>query len=69
MEDSADKQNRLNSRKGTAIIAPEGRFRAADIKVPLLISNVSIETSEDGMIRYIKDKTSAGSLVLYLYTS
>uniref|UniRef100_A0A2A4JLC1 Mutant cadherin n=1 Tax=Heliothis virescens TaxID=7102 RepID=A0A2A4JLC1_HELVI len=52
------KQNRLDSRKGTAITAPDGRFRAADIKVPLLISNVSTEASEDDIIRYIKDKTS-----------
>ena len=52
------KQNRLASQKGRALTAPEGKFRAADIKVPLLISNVSTEASEDDIINYIKDKTN-----------
>lgn len=52
------KQNRISSQKGKALTAPEGKFRAADIKVPLLISNVSTEASEVDIINYIKDKTS-----------
>lgn len=52
------KQNKLCSQKGKAIIASEGKFRAADIKVPLLISNVSMDTSENDIISYIKDKTN-----------
>lgn len=52
------KQNRISSQKGRALTAPEGKFRAADIKVPLLISNVSTEASEDDIISYIKDKTN-----------
>lgn len=52
------KHNRISSQKGRALTEPEGKFRAADIKVPLLISNVSTEASEDDIISYIKDKTS-----------
>lgn len=52
----SSKRYKLIGQKGCASTTPEGKFRAADIKVPLLISNVSNETSESDIINYIKDK-------------
>lgn len=54
----SSKQNRLVSQRGRASTEPNVNFRAADVKVPLLISNVSIETQENDIISYIKTKTN-----------
>lgn len=52
------KRYKLIGQKGCAVTEPDGKFKAADIKVPLLISNVSKDTSEDDIVSYIRDKTS-----------
>ncbi|PZC87383.1 hypothetical protein B5X24_HaOG215639 [Helicoverpa armigera] len=54
----SSKLNRLVSQRGRASPEPDVKFRAADVKVPLLISNVSTDTQEDDIIRYIKLKTN-----------
>lgn len=43
--------------KGRASTAPDVKFKAAVIKVPVFISNVCKETSEQDIMSYIKDKT------------
>lgn len=57
VERKSSKSNRLVSQRGCASIEPDIKFRAADVKVPLLISNVSTETQENDIISYIKSKT------------
>lgn len=52
------KRYKLVGQKGCAVTEPDGKFRAADIKVPLLISNVCTDTCEGDIIAYIKEKTS-----------
>lgn len=52
------KQYRLTSQKGCASTTPRGKFRAAENKVPLFISNVSTETLECDIVNYIKEKTN-----------
>lgn len=48
---------KLVGQMGCASIAPDSKFRAADVKVPLFISNVNKDTSENDIISYIQDKT------------
>ncbi|KAJ8718247.1 hypothetical protein PYW08_002484 [Mythimna loreyi] len=48
---------KLIGQRGCAV-ASEGKFKAAEIKVPLFISNVSKETCENDIINYIKEKTN-----------
>lgn len=52
------KRYKLLGQKDRASIAPDSKFRAADIKVPLFISNVSKDTCEQDIISYIRDKTN-----------
>lgn len=52
------KRYKLIGQKGSANITPSGKFKAADVKVPLFISNVSKETCEQDIISYIKEKTN-----------
>ncbi|XP_060810044.1 uncharacterized protein LOC132904139 [Amyelois transitella] len=52
------KRYKLIGQKGRAPVAPNGNFKAADTKIPLLISNVSKETSEDDIVKYIDIKTN-----------
>ncbi|KAL0869145.1 hypothetical protein ABMA27_007438 [Loxostege sticticalis] len=51
------KRYKLIGQRGSAPTAPDGKFKAADVKVPLLISNVSKEASTSDIISYIKQKT------------
>lgn len=44
-----------SGQRGKAYVGPEGKFKAADIKVPLFISYVSKNTDERDIIQYIKD--------------
>lgn len=51
-------RNRLTSQKGSAVTdCGENRFKAADTKVPLFISNVHRDVSEQDIINYIHEKT------------
>lgn len=52
-------RNRLISQKGSANETEENnqKFKAADIKVPLFISNVDREVSEQDIINYVYGKT------------
>lgn len=52
------KKYKLIGQKGCASTSPNGKFKAADVRIPLFISNVSKETSEQDIISYIKDKTN-----------
>ncbi|XP_072931500.1 uncharacterized protein [Epargyreus clarus] len=52
------KKYKLIGQKGCASTSPNGKFKAADVKIPLFISNVSKEASEQDIISYIQDKTS-----------
>lgn len=58
VRNKASKRNyKLIGQRGCAV-ALESKFKAADIKVPLFISNVSKDTCESDIINYIKDKTN-----------
>lgn len=59
------KRYKLIGQKGCAVSEPNSKFRAADVKVPLLISNVCKETSVDDIVTYIKEKTNE---IVYLKT-
>lgn len=48
---------RFKGRKGTATIDSNSKFKAADLKIPLFIYNVSPETSADDVAEYIMSKT------------
>lgn len=48
---------KLLGQKGCAFTAPDVNFRAADTEIPLYISNVNTNTSEEDIISYIKNKT------------
>lgn len=43
---------------GKANVGPEGKFKAAEIKLPIFISNVCKTTSESDIIAYINEHTS-----------
>lgn len=49
-------KTRMRGKMGTSSEA-EGKFRAADRKVPIFISNVHIDTSEKDITEYILKKT------------
>ncbi|KAI5635536.1 hypothetical protein NE865_11710 [Phthorimaea operculella] len=51
-------KNRFVSVQGKAAPEPTGKFKAADIKIPLFINNVDVRTSEDDDIKeYILSKS------------
>lgn len=52
------RQYRLISHKGRAATEPTGKCKATVVKMPLFISNVSVDTSEDDIISYIQLKTN-----------
>ncbi|CAG9792589.1 unnamed protein product [Diatraea saccharalis] len=53
------RKNKLTNIKiGKANIEPDGKFKAADIKLPIFISNVSKHTTEDDILEYIKNNTN-----------
>lgn len=56
-------KSRLRGSKGKAMLEPNNRFRAADIHIPLFITNVNKQTSENDIIDYIFSKTQT-SVVL-----
>lgn len=50
-------RNRFIGKTGKATTELEGKFKAADIKMPLFVSNVHKDVSEEDIIKYIRDKT------------
>ncbi|CAH0723264.1 unnamed protein product, partial [Brenthis ino] len=50
-------RNRLIGRMGNVVIESEEKFKAADRKIPLFITNVHKDTAEKDIINYIKKKT------------
>lgn len=56
-------QNRRSTRNkfigmtGKAVSSPKGKFKAAESRIPLFISNVNKETTENDICEYIKNKT------------
>ncbi|XP_063622400.1 uncharacterized protein LOC134794518 [Cydia splendana] len=54
---SSKKTRRFASRKGAAVDNTNNKFRAADTRVPLFISNVNKEAAEEDICEYIKMKT------------
>lgn len=51
-------RNRFEGKSGIARDEPECRFRAADIKIPLFVNNVSKDASEEDICTYIRKKTN-----------
>lgn len=51
-------KNRFEGNTGKATTDLDEKFKAADIKIPLFISNVNKETSENDICQYIKNKTA-----------
>ncbi|XP_061705662.1 uncharacterized protein LOC133516659 [Cydia pomonella] len=49
-------RNRFVGNKGIATVDPNSNFKAADIKVPIYIYNVSKEATEAEILRFIKSK-------------
>lgn len=52
------KKQRFQGRKGTALVDINSKFKAADVKIPLFIYNVSPETSAKDVEEYIMNKTN-----------
>lgn len=50
-------RNRFIGQKGKAVTESKDKFKAAETKVPLFISNVNKNTSENDIIDYIRSKT------------
>lgn len=50
-------RNRIVGKKGTANTDPNGKFKAADINVPLFIYNVDKSTAESDIIAHVYNKT------------
>lgn len=57
MTKKKQKKPTSGGKMGKAYVGPDGKFKAAIIKVPLFISNVCKQTSETDIIAYIKDNT------------
>lgn len=51
-------KNRLLGKLGNVVIDSEEKFRAADRKIPLFITNVDKNTTEADIAKYIKSKTN-----------
>ncbi|CAH2106310.1 unnamed protein product [Euphydryas editha] len=51
------KTSRFKGLRGTAVINPLGKFRAAELQIPLFIYNVSKEATERDVAEYIFEKT------------
>lgn len=51
-------RNRFVGQKGRASTQPDEKFKAADIRVPLFISNVHKDTLESDIVDYVKEKTN-----------
>lgn len=49
--------NKFMGRTGAACYAPEFKFQAADLHVPLFISNVDMQTTQENIAAYITAKT------------
>lgn len=58
VQSKTSKRYKLIGQKGRASTAPDIKFKAANVMVPLFISNVSKETSDQDIISYIKDRTN-----------
>lgn len=58
VQSKSAKRYKLTGQRGRASLAPDIKFKAADVKVPLFISNVSKDTSEQDILSYIKGKTN-----------
>ncbi|CAH2058112.1 unnamed protein product, partial [Iphiclides podalirius] len=50
-------RNRIIGKKGVAATEPEGKFRAADIKIPLFIYNVDKSTTDNDIIAHVYNKS------------
>lgn len=50
-------KNRFVGKKGSAIITPQCKFRAADVKLPMFINNVDKGASPSDIEQYIKHRT------------
>lgn len=50
-------RNRQDGVKGKAAIGPDDKFKPAEIKISLFLTNVHKDTSEDDVAEYIRSKT------------
>nr|XP_026498749.1 uncharacterized protein LOC113402657 [Vanessa tameamea] len=51
-------KNRFMGNKGKAVVQPDNNFKAADVSIPIYIYNVSKQTTEGDILKYIKNKTN-----------
>ncbi|KAH9637825.1 hypothetical protein HF086_017603 [Spodoptera exigua] len=51
-------RNRFEGKRGNAVLEPDEKFKAADVKTPIYIYNVGKEVSENDIIEYIKKRAS-----------
>lgn len=51
-------RNRFDGKIGKAATDNTEKFKAAEVKIPLFITNVNKETAEEDVCKYIKNKTS-----------
>ncbi|VVC96813.1 unnamed protein product, partial [Leptidea sinapis] len=54
---SQKSKNRLIGKMGNVVVESDEKFRAADRKIPLFITNVHKDTEESDIIKYIENKT------------
>lgn len=53
-----ERRMRFKGTRGTAVVDSAGKFKAADVQIPLFIYNVDKETTERDVAEYIYEKTS-----------
>lgn len=51
-------RNRFAGKRGKAVLEPDEKFKAADVKTPIYIYNVGKEVSESDIIGYIKKRAN-----------
>lgn len=51
------KKSRFKGSRGTAVINPLGKFRAAEVQIPLFIYNVAKDATERDIAEYVYEKT------------
>lgn len=61
-------RNRIESVRGKAMVNHEDRFKPADLKISLFVSNVHKDTSENDIREYIRSKTKENVLLQKIRT-
>lgn len=56
-KEKKQRKNRLADYEGRAVVKPDEKFRAADIKIPLFVHQVNKQTSVENIMEYIEKRT------------